>query len=166
MLKQVSELLTKVGKTSSDYLNRNVHDKILDTRKMEAKYALKDPKLLKTDLEYPTLGPFGVYGFVQEEYSAFYSEEEWPVLATSTLSGNHTPIDEGSVESELNRNGQKCFDCDSRYHLRGNKACPKYRPPGSTPKEERGDNNKSRFSTSEGFKPKAAWKYIAPADPN
>ena len=165
-VKTGSKLLTKVSKTSSDYFNRNMHDKMSDTRRMEAKYALKDPKLLKADSEYPTLGPFGLCGFIQEEYSALYSEEEWPALATSIPSGNLTPIDEGLVESELNRNGRKCFDCDSRYHLRGNKACPKYRPPGSTPKEERGDNNKSRFSTSEGFKPKAAWKYIAPADPN
>ena len=52
-----------------------MHDKMSDTRKMEAKYALKDPKLLKADSEYPTLGPFGLCGFIQEEYSALYSEE-------------------------------------------------------------------------------------------
>ena len=69
---------------------------------METKYALKDPKLLKADSEYPTLGPFGLCGFIQKKYSTLYSEEEWPALATSILSANHTPIGEESVESELN----------------------------------------------------------------
>ena len=63
-VKTGSKLLTKVSKTSSDYFNRNMHDKMSDTRKMEAKYALKDPKLLKADSEYPTLGPFGLCGFI------------------------------------------------------------------------------------------------------
>ena len=48
-VKTGGKLLTKVSKTSSDYFNRNMHDKMSDTRKMEAKYAHKDPKLLKTD---------------------------------------------------------------------------------------------------------------------
>ena len=48
-VKKGRKLLAKVSKKSSDYFNINVHDKISDTRKMEAKYALKDPKLLQVD---------------------------------------------------------------------------------------------------------------------
>ena len=54
-VKTSSKLLTQVSETSSDYFDRNVHDKMSDTKKMEAKYALKDPKLLKADSEDPTL---------------------------------------------------------------------------------------------------------------
>ena len=54
------KLLAKVSKKSSNYFNRNMHDKMSDTKNIEVKYALKDPKMLKTDLEYPTLGPLGL----------------------------------------------------------------------------------------------------------
>ena len=57
-IKTGNKLLTKVSKTSSGYFNRNMHDKMSDTRKMEAKYAHKDPNVLKADSEYQTLGPF------------------------------------------------------------------------------------------------------------
>ena len=63
-VKTDSKLLTKGSKTSSDYFNRNMHDKMSDTRELEPKYAFKDPKLLKADSEYPTLGPFGLCGFI------------------------------------------------------------------------------------------------------
>ena len=48
-VKTGSKFLTKISKTSSDYFNRNIHDRMSDTKRMEAKYALKDPKLMKAD---------------------------------------------------------------------------------------------------------------------
>ena len=57
-VKKGRKLLAKVSKKSFNFFNRNRHDKISDTRKMEATYALKDPKLLKADIEYPTFGTF------------------------------------------------------------------------------------------------------------
>ena len=52
-----SSLLKKVDTTLSSYFNRNIHNELSKVKKMEMKYSIKDPKLLKADPDYPTLGP-------------------------------------------------------------------------------------------------------------
>ena len=63
-----SSLLKKVDTTSSSYFNRNIHNELNKVKKMEMKYVLKDPKLLKADPDYPVFGPTCLCGFIQEEY--------------------------------------------------------------------------------------------------
>ena len=161
-----SKLLKKISKTSSNYSNRNMHNKNVRHQRDGSKISHNDPKILKAGSENLTLGPFVLCRFTQQEYISLYFAEEWPALAIFISSINHTPTDEGSVENELNRNGQKCFDYDFRYRLCGNKAGPKDHLSGSTSIEEGGDNTKSRTSTSHSFNPKVTWKYVAPVDLN
>ena len=52
-----SSLLKKVDSTSTSYFNRNIHNEFSRVKRMDLKYSLKDPKLLKADPEYSALGP-------------------------------------------------------------------------------------------------------------
>ena len=71
-----SSLLKKLNATSSSYININMHNELSKVKKMEMKYELKDPKLLKADPDYPTLGHIGLSGFIQEEYSVLFAEQD------------------------------------------------------------------------------------------
>ena len=71
-----SSILKKVDTTLSSYFNRNIHNELSKVKKMEMKYSLKYPKLLKADPDYPTLGPIGLRRFIQEEYGVLFVEQE------------------------------------------------------------------------------------------
>ena len=124
-IKVESSLLKKVDKTSSFFFNHNIHNQLSFVKEIETKYALKDPKLLKADPDYTTLGPLELCGFLRDEYSTVFSEQEWPAPASSIPAANNffLPNDvTKKAEKEIHvDSGEKIFfACGSRTHLRGN----------------------------------------------
>ena len=63
-----SNLLKKVSSILSDYFNRTIFGHLDKAHRMEDKYMLKDPGLLKKDPLYSTYGPIAICGILQEEY--------------------------------------------------------------------------------------------------
>ena len=64
------------------------------------KSSLKDPKLLKAGPDYPTLGTIGLCGFIQEEYSILFAEEEWPALASALSAANNSSVENENTKYE------------------------------------------------------------------
>ena len=94
---------------------------------MEIKYSLKDPKLLKADPDYPALGPIGVYGFIQEEYSDLFVEQERPALASALPAANNSSVENEDTENKrVNFKEKICFLCGSNTPFRGNPEYPQY----------------------------------------
>jgi hypothetical protein len=164
------DLLKKVVNTQSEFFNRTIHSKYDDAKKMERKYKLKDPSLLKTDALYATLGPIALCAYLQEEYGSLYADKEWPALSPSRPESNYTPGPDTGViipkhnplppKSEKNGNNRVCFDCNSAFHLRGNPLCPKYEISKSSTRDKTGDD------VGKAKKEKAAWMFIEPEDEN
>ena len=91
------------------------------------KYALKDPKLLKAGPDYPTLGPIGLCGCIQEEYNVLFTEQDWPELASTRPAANNSSIDnENTEDKKVNSKGRICFSCGSNTHFRRNPECPQF----------------------------------------
>ena len=112
-----SDLLKKVSSTSSDYFNRTIFGHLDKAYRMEDKYMLKDPGLLKKDPEYSKYGPVAICGLLQDEYGRLYKAKDWPALTSSLESNNDTTI--SSSEDKQKR----CHECGSLEHLRDK--CPK-----------------------------------------
>ena len=81
-LRTGSNILRKTTKTSSEYFNRTIFTHLDNAYRMEDKYALKDPALLKLDPLYSKYGPIGICGILQEEYSRLYKAKDWPALSS------------------------------------------------------------------------------------
>ena len=173
--KVVSSLLKKMDNISLSWFNHNIHNQLSLVKKIDTKYALKDPKLLYVYIGYATLDSIGLCGFVHAEYSTIFSEQDWTALNSSISSANNSsiPIEYGKEgnEASVNSGGRICFACGSKAHLRENPECPKYDPAkyGSN-KKKKPDAN---ASTSEDIdhkkqtpRPKAAWKYLHTPDKN
>ena len=160
-----SSLLRKIAETSSTFFNSNVHVKLNATLTMERKYKVLNPKDMLTDPNYRELGPVALCGYLQDEYGLLVTDKDWPALTAVPPQGNLSPVIDtsGSPKSPKpddtnkvkNAKGHKCFDCQSEYHLRGNSACPHFGGE-RRPKVDRENGDTPR--------PRAAWKYIRPAD--
>ena len=75
-LRTGSDILKKVSNTSSEYFNRIVFKYLDETYRMEDKYALKDPALLKSDQLYSKYGPISICGILQVEYGQLYKAKD------------------------------------------------------------------------------------------
>ena len=100
-LRTGSDILRKVTKTSSEYFNRTMFTHLDVAYRMEDKYALKDPALLRQDPLYPKYGPIGICGILQEEYSRLYKAKDWPALSCDQvkeeLQSNFTNVTTGKM---------------------------------------------------------------------
>ena len=181
------KMLRKITNTSNDYFNRKVYNLLDKARELEIKYNLKDPKLMKKDPLYSKFGPIGLCGEVTRFYSQFIKDGDWPALKADLPQGNLGGATPNPNGGRKNKNGKKCFQCGSEFHLYDK--CP-HRPGGGG--GDTGGNNgasgnsgasnppsttttttpvgsTSATSGTGGSNPpraKAAWKYIHPADPN
>ena len=177
-IKVESSILKKVDSTSSSYFNRNIHNELSRVKKMELKYTLKYPKLLKADPEYSALGLIVLCGFIQEEYSTLFAEQEWSALVEALPSTNNSLIDtRNSTKKAVNSEGRTCFACGSNTHLRIHPNCAKFdsskfenntknkvsTTPSNTVNDNDNNSNKRKPSTP---RPKDAWNCIHPADNN
>ena len=70
-----------------------MHNELSKVKKMEMKYALKDPKHLKADLSYLALGPIGLCEFIQEKFSVLFVEQDLPTLVSEMLAANNFSVD-------------------------------------------------------------------------
>ena len=64
-------LIFAPDRTSSDYFNRTIFGYLDNAHRMEDKYMLKDPGLLKKDALYSKYGPIALCGVLQEEYDVY-----------------------------------------------------------------------------------------------
>lgn len=86
-------LLLKVSKTSSEIFNRNILNYYADMDEMETKFYLKDPRLMEADAMYPTHGPVGCCGYIQDEYSKLFKHGRWPALTPVQVpEGNNSGV--------------------------------------------------------------------------
>jgi hypothetical protein len=116
---------------------------------MEDKYELKDPKLITTDPDYPTLGPIPTCAFVQKEYSDLIKKKNWPAKSAVRPEGNNAPANGGGIipnrppaptpSSDItiplptgadigrhpNHGNRQCHKCNSFYHMANWSNCPK-----------------------------------------
>ena len=89
---------------------------------MESKYTLEDPKLFKAYLDYPTLGPIYLYGFIQEENSNLFVD----ILVSVT---NKLIIDSNTTgDYRMDSSGRTCFAGSFNIYPRGNPEYPHYDP--------------------------------------
>ena len=151
-VKTGSSLIKKVTNTSSDYFNRNMYNHLDNAKRLEDKYRLKDPRLLKEDDEYGEYGPIGICGILQEEYGRLFADKEWPALRPTIPEGNLAPKFQ---DEEAKVKKRKCFYCGDDDHIK--RDCPKLKAKKGT-------------GTSETEIPdhlsRNAWKYIHPANEN
>jgi hypothetical protein len=155
-----SSLSKKVCATLSDYFNRRMHSLLDNVKPFEARYKLKDPKLLKGDPLYSSLGPFALCGKLQEEHDGkLLAEKDWPALASTLPSGKHTSAHpKGETHT--------CFNCKAVGHISPN--FPQARTHGGCGGRGSGrsacDGGRGRGNRTRG--PEAAWKYLHPQDEN
>ena len=143
-----SNLLKKVSSTSSDYFNRTIFGHLDKAHRMEDKYMLKDPGLLKKDPLYSKYGPIAVCGILQEEYGRLYKEKDWPAL-TATLQSNNITTVTSSRKSEKKKPHQK--QTSSSF---------------SSIVKSLNTSSPTNSLSSEDPSVKYPWKYIHPTDEN
>ena len=102
-----SKILRKVSKTSSEYFNRIVFEKLSKVYTFERNYKLRNPKDMETDADYGNLGPVGICAFISTEYSNLVKDHAWPALTATKPSGNYTHISSGSTDGGSNKGGSK-----------------------------------------------------------
>ena len=96
-----------------------------------------------------------------------FAEQEWPTLESALPTDNNSSVGNKHTEDKkVNSKGRFCFSCGSNTHFRGNPECPQFSivkkmKSTTTPNKESDTSNKKENSTP---RPKAAWKYVHPAD--
>jgi hypothetical protein len=161
-----SDLMKKVYSTSCEHFNRWIHTKLDEVRELEMTYKLKDPKLMVNDPRYATLGPIALCGFLQEKYGSLVTEKAWPALSSSLPASNLA-----SVQVGADKDGRRCFHCQSPDHLRD--TCPKLGR-DVTSGSNTGGRNRRRGKGGDTTplpptppptrSPFPAWRYIEPVD--
>ena len=73
-----------------------------DTKTMEHKYKLSDPKALEADTDYPTIEPLALLGTIQREYVILLKNKTWPGISTKLPEGNNTGTDKKKVPKGTN----------------------------------------------------------------
>ena len=138
------------------------------TRAMEAKYVLKDPKLLYADADYKEYGPVGLCLLTSKAYGDLKKEGDWPALAPSkpTSEANLTPVSPSSSDTDtatLTSSSSDSSSTDSKPPLKR-----------TTTSSSSTTNNSSTNNTSDCTKTKDGtpilsqhlWKYVIPSDEN
>ena len=143
------KILLKVVASESALFNCKIYARHDDVQAMEDKYELKDPKLITTDPEYPTIGPIPTCAFVQKEYSDLIKKKNWPAKSVVRPEGNNAPANGGGIipnrppaptpSSDItiplptgadigrhpNHGNRQCHKCNSFYHMANWSNCPK-----------------------------------------
>ena len=161
--------LKKVETIFSSYFSRNIHNELSIVKRLEMKYALKDSKLLKVNPDYPTLDPIRLCGFIKEEYSVLFIEQDWPTTESSLSAANNSLVDsEKTGNQNVNSRGSIHISCGSNIYFIGNLVCTQFNStkkmkPVVTINKEANVSSKKENSTP---RSKVDWKYIYLADKN
>ena len=87
-----TKLIKKVTQTSSEFFNRKMFTLLDNARTLETKYRLLDPKLMGSDKDYTSFGPYAVAATLQEEHGKLIADSDWPALAAKLPESNSTPL--------------------------------------------------------------------------
>ena len=89
-----TDIIRKVLKTQSEEFNWKMYTLLDDTKTMEHKYKLSDPKALEADTDYPTYRPLALLGTIQQEYVILLKNKTWPGISTKLPEGNNAGTDQ------------------------------------------------------------------------
>ena len=153
-----SDILRKVTKTSSEYFNRTMFTHLDVAYRMEDKYALKDPALLRQDPLYPKYGSIGICGILQEEYSRLYKAKDWPALSCDKV--------KEELQSNFTNVATEKTAAPKREKTKRHEHSPE--PDRSTTSLPTSIPTSSKSSTNNETGPaeRHPWKYVHPANKN
>ena len=157
-----TKLIKKVTKILIEFFNRKMFTLLDNARPLETKYRLLlDHKLLGSDKDYTSFGPYDVCSTtLQEEHSILIADSKWPELATKIPKSNSTLLQNTPKAPDM-----RCYKCHEWGHKANDPICLLYDHKRGLVKHTTGMADKhvpTKFSSK--LKPKDPWKYAEPKD--
>ena len=154
-----TKLIKKVTTTSSEFFNRKMFALLDQTRTLETKYRLLDPKLIGQDKDYTSFGPYAIAATLQDEHGKLIADADWPALATKLPESNSTEATSKKDISEV-----QCYRCHQWGHKANDPRCPQYNKRRGQNESTATENATPAKSSAQPNKPKDPWKYVEPKD--